>query len=87
MRDSLPFKDGKAKFDYVKNMTHDGWRMTFPYYIDLYKTGTTAVSGDVVITLKRGNNVLATLHGASLGGCSPNGYASFNPWAVQAPSL
>lgn len=173
MRDSPPFKEGKAKFDYVTGQTHDGWRLTLPYYIDLYKTGTTTVgiesviawytlhlasscdiadttintatqlqeefepppgrtiffsavlaspanvsisvggntrpspwtkepyggvgvyhgsfpasdfSGDVVITLKRGNDVLTTLRGALVGGCGPGGFANFNPWVGSALS-
>ena len=154
-------------------MTHDGWRMTLPYYIDLYKTDMTTVaaeiltawyvlhgpscdigettintathlqeemepvttrtiffsavlaspanvsisvggvsrpspwtkepyggvgvyhgswpagdvSGNVVITLKRGNDVLATLNGRDAGGCGPNGLFNFNPWVGMAPSV
>ncbi|KAK2770088.1 hypothetical protein CKAH01_04431, partial [Colletotrichum kahawae] len=33
------FVTGKAPFNFAKNMPHDGWRMTLPFWIDYYKNG------------------------------------------------
>ena len=35
---------GKAPFNYVENMPHDGWRQFLPYIIDTYKNNISTVT-------------------------------------------
>lgn len=63
VRDSPPFKEGKAIFDYVSGQTHDGWRITLPYYIDLYKTGTTTITQESVVAWYTLHSIPLCSHG------------------------
>lgn len=38
IHESGPFIDGKAAFDYISGRSHDGFRLTLPIWIDIYKT-------------------------------------------------
>jgi hypothetical protein len=38
-KDMELFEAGKAPMNYVKGMSHDGWRKFLPFYIGVYKTG------------------------------------------------
>ncbi|KAK3988676.1 glycosyl hydrolase family 71-domain-containing protein [Cladorrhinum sp. PSN332] len=35
---------GRAPYNYVSGMPHDGWRETLPFYISLFKTGTASIN-------------------------------------------
>ncbi|KAK7425988.1 putative suppressor of disruption of TFIIS [Neonectria magnoliae] len=41
---SPPFEHKDNLYDYVENMTHDGWRKMLPAWISLWKKGTTTVA-------------------------------------------
>ena len=45
-----PMHIGKAPFDYVKDMPHDGWRLFLPYVIDMYKSNITTVTEEGLVT-------------------------------------
>lgn len=64
---------GKAPFDYVSDMPHDGWRALLPFWIDMYKTGTASVSEEVLVTWYRVNPASA----CSSGGTSGNTASQF----------
>ncbi|KAH8903527.1 hypothetical protein BR93DRAFT_953239 [Coniochaeta sp. PMI_546] len=49
------FDIGKAPFNYVQDMPHDGWRDFLPYLISLYKTGTGSFNQKGVTTWYRRN--------------------------------
>lgn len=38
------FEIGKAPFNYVTNMPHDGWRLFLPFLIDTYKYGKATIT-------------------------------------------
>jgi|TARA_R110002003_G_scaffold279_12_gene18112 hypothetical protein len=38
------FTTGRAPYNYVENMPHDGWRTLLPFLISMYKTGTASIS-------------------------------------------
>lgn len=48
------FDYGKAPYNYVKDMPHDGWRKQLPWLIDLYKKGSTSSSEEnLVVSYRR----------------------------------
>ncbi|KAI3537270.1 glycosyl hydrolase family 18 [Colletotrichum abscissum] len=44
------FTVGDAPYNYVKEMPHDGWRTHLPFLIDLYKTGSSSVTKESMVT-------------------------------------
>ncbi|KAH8881777.1 hypothetical protein GQ53DRAFT_667060 [Thozetella sp. PMI_491] len=50
LRQSPPFADGKAAFDYVSGMPHEGWLSTLPYWTSMYKTGTASITKESITT-------------------------------------
>ena len=55
---------GKAAYNYAEGFPHDGWRMTLPFIIDLYKTGKATISQEALTVWHRVNPVTS--------GCSSN---------------
>jgi hypothetical protein len=49
VRQSPPFEHPGNLYDYIENMTHDGWRKTLPAWINLWKKGTTTVAKEEVV--------------------------------------
>ncbi|KAF7590107.1 hypothetical protein BBP40_003263 [Aspergillus hancockii] len=47
------FKTGRAPFNYVNDMPHDGWRELLPFLIDTYKNGRAYVDEEKVVTWYR----------------------------------
>ncbi|KAK5660587.1 hypothetical protein OQA88_13146, partial [Cercophora sp. LCS_1] len=47
------FTDGKAPFNYAKDMPHDSWCETFHFQIDLYKRGTATIAQERLVTWYR----------------------------------
>ncbi|KAF0324854.1 glycosyl hydrolase family 71 [Colletotrichum asianum] len=47
------FEYGKAPFNYVRDMPHDGWRLLLPFLIDLYKNGHATINREGVVTWYR----------------------------------
>ncbi|PKX88853.1 uncharacterized protein P174DRAFT_464602 [Aspergillus novofumigatus IBT 16806] len=43
------FDIGRAPFNYIKDMPHNGWRETLPYYISMYKSGTATVTEERLV--------------------------------------
>ncbi|OJJ98707.1 hypothetical protein ASPACDRAFT_30615 [Aspergillus aculeatus ATCC 16872] len=43
------FAAGRAPYNYVENMPHDGWREVLPYMIDTYKNGRSSVSEEKIV--------------------------------------
>ncbi|PYI21842.1 hypothetical protein BO99DRAFT_316686, partial [Aspergillus violaceofuscus CBS 115571] len=44
------FDIGRAPFNYVENMPHDGWRALLPFVIDMYKSNTTVIVNEGLVT-------------------------------------
>jgi hypothetical protein len=55
---------GRAPYDYITNMPHDGWRDILPFFIDMYKTGQGTVKTETAVFWYRPNVV---------SGCSRSG--------------
>ncbi|KAF7164009.1 hypothetical protein CNMCM5623_008648 [Aspergillus felis] len=47
------FNIGRAPFNYVTGMPHDGWRLILPFFIDMYKQGTATVTEEGVVAWYR----------------------------------
>jgi hypothetical protein len=47
------FDIGRAPFNYVDGMPHDGWRETLPYYISMYKTGSASITSETLVSWYR----------------------------------
>jgi hypothetical protein len=58
------FDIGKAPYNYVLDYPHDAWRDLLPFLIDLYKTGSASMGGDIATFWYRPNPVSS---------CSPGG--------------
>jgi glycosyl hydrolase family 71 len=61
------FERGLSPFNYALNMPHDGWWLTLPYWIDMYKTGTTSVTREGVSAWYRQAPGLACPSGGTTG--------------------
>ncbi|KAE8132052.1 glycosyl hydrolase family 71-domain-containing protein [Aspergillus pseudotamarii] len=51
----VAFLTGRAPYNYVQDMPHDGWRTQLPYLIDLYKTGTSSMTKENLVIWYRTN--------------------------------
>jgi len=40
---------GKAPYNYVLGMPHDGWRETLPFYISMFKSGTASINQERLV--------------------------------------
>ncbi|KAK7429859.1 Glucan endo-1,3-alpha-glucosidase agn1 [Neonectria magnoliae] len=60
VRKSPPFEHKDNFYDYIENMTHDGWRKTLPAWISLWKKGTTTVAKEEVAMWYRRRHHLNT---------------------------
>lgn len=47
------FEIGKAPFNFVEGMPHDGWRHMLPYYISMYKTGSASFDYETIVAWYR----------------------------------
>ncbi|KAL4929521.1 glycosyl hydrolase family 71-domain-containing protein [Aspergillus undulatus] len=61
------FDIGRAPFNYVKDMPHDGWRETLPYYISMYKNGSATVTEERLVAWYRVNKNGACSDGSTTG--------------------
>ena len=61
------FDIGRAPFNYVRGMPHDGWRETLPYYISMYKYGTATITQERVVSWYRVNKNGACSDGGTTG--------------------
>ncbi|KAE8416193.1 glycosyl hydrolase family 71-domain-containing protein [Aspergillus pseudocaelatus] len=48
---------GRAPYDYITNMPHDGWRDILPFFIDMYKTGKGTIKTETAVFWYRPNIV------------------------------
>ncbi|OLN87233.1 Mutanase Pc12g07500-like protein 2 [Colletotrichum chlorophyti] len=77
------FEYGKAPFNYVQDMPHDGWRLLLPFLIDLYKYGTAAIHREGVVTWYRLHPGHAGDSGGTTGNTSSHGQELFHPAEIM----
>ncbi|KAG4436963.1 hypothetical protein IFR05_007533 [Cadophora sp. M221] len=63
------FETGRAPFNYVKGMPHDGWRVFLPYLISTYKNNISSIAQEALSVWYRVN---PTTSGCSFGGTTGN---------------
>jgi hypothetical protein len=78
-RQYVAFDIGKAPFNYVSGMPHDGWREFLPYLISLYKTGTASVTREGLVSWYRLNPNGACGDGGTTGNTAYQLQLEFSP--------
>lgn len=63
----VAFTTGKAPYNYVRDMPHDGWRLQLPYVIDQYKNGKASVAEESLVVWYRKQSRLACDGGGTTG--------------------
>lgn len=77
------FDIGRAPFNYVRGMPHDGWRETLPYYISMYKFGTASISQDLVVAWYRVNKNGVCSDGGTTGNTANQLQLEYSPNAMM----
>ncbi|KAK8045050.1 hypothetical protein PG993_005074 [Apiospora rasikravindrae] len=62
-----PFQGGKAPYNYVEGLSHDGWRLFLPYLIKQYKTGSASIDKEGLVTWYRTQPGKACATGGTVG--------------------
>ncbi|KAK4096690.1 carbohydrate-binding module family 24 protein [Parathielavia hyrcaniae] len=73
------FDIGRAPFNYAKDMPHDGWRETLPYYISMYKLGSATITRELVVTWYRVNKNGACSDGGTTGNTASQLQFEYSP--------
>ncbi|KAK1778937.1 mutanase [Copromyces sp. CBS 386.78] len=73
---------GRAPFNYVKNMAHDGWRAFLPFVISLFKTGTASFNKEGITAWYRLNPNYACNNGGTTGNTANQLQYEFLPEAI-----
>ncbi|KAJ9367746.1 CAZyme family GH71 and CBM24 [Paecilomyces variotii] len=73
------FTIGKAPFNYATNMPHDGWRLTLPFWIDMYKKGTAEVTEEHIVAWYRLTPAAACDSGGTSGNTASQLQIEFPP--------
>jgi hypothetical protein len=73
------FNVGRAPFNYATGMPHDGWRLTLPFFIDMYKQGTATVTEEGVVAWYRLSPGAACGSGGTSGNTASQLQIEFSP--------
>ncbi|KAL2126620.1 hypothetical protein VTI74DRAFT_527 [Chaetomium olivicolor] len=73
------FDIGRAPFNYVRGMPHDGWRETLPYYIKMYKFGTASITQERLVSWYRLNKNGACSDGGTTGNTAQQLQLEYSP--------
>lgn len=73
------FTIGKAPFNYVTDMPHDGWRLFLPYVIDMYKNGIATVTKQGLVGWYRLTPKAACSDGGTTGNTATQLQVEFYP--------
>ncbi|KAL4994735.1 glycosyl hydrolase family 71-domain-containing protein [Aspergillus recurvatus] len=73
------FDIGRAPFNYAKDMPHDGWRETLPYYISMYKDGSATVTEERLVAWYRVNKNEACSNGGTTGNTASQLQFEYSP--------
>lgn len=77
------FDIGRAPFNYVTDMPHDGWRETLPYYISMYKSGSAAITQERAVAWYRLNKNGACSDGGTTGNTANQLQFEYSPNAMM----
>ncbi|KAJ0305351.1 hypothetical protein Brms1b_010895 [Colletotrichum noveboracense] len=81
------FEVGNAPFNYANNRPHDGWRLTLPFWIDLYKTGRATITHEGIVTWYRTSPASACFDGGTVGNTASQLQMEFAPEAVMQDKI
>ncbi|KAH8904986.1 putative alpha-1,3-glucanase [Coniochaeta sp. PMI_546] len=77
------FDIGKAPFNYVSEMPHDGWRQFLPYIISLYKTGVATLTQEGLVAWYRLNPNGACGDGGTTGNTASQLQLEYSPNVIM----
>lgn len=77
------FDIGRAPFNYVLNMPHDGWRQHLPYLIDTYKNGIASITQESLVIWYRPSQVRSCATGGTTGNTASQLQLEFQPYDVE----
>ncbi|QYT03219.1 Mutanase [Trichoderma simmonsii] len=82
-----PFDVGKAPFNYVENMPHDGFRAHLPFLIDMYKGGQPAIGQESLVVYYRNTPGAACASGGTTGNTASQLQIEFEPSAIMEDNI
>ncbi|KAI8314378.1 Mutanase [Colletotrichum sp. SAR11_240] len=77
------FVTGRAPFNFARDMPHDGWRMTLPFWIDYYKNGKATVTKEGIMGWFRTTPVATCSDGETSGNTASQLQLEFSPAEVM----
>ncbi|KAK3388416.1 putative alpha-1,3-glucanase [Sordaria brevicollis] len=80
--EAFDMNHGRAPFNYVKNMPHDGWRAFLPFVISLFKTGTASFRQEGITAWYRPNPNGACNNGGTTGNTATQLQYEYPPEAI-----
>jgi hypothetical protein len=78
---------GRAPFNYISNMPHDGWRLFLPYWIDMYKHGKPSITKEGIMGWYRKNPASLCYGGATTGNTASQLQIEFDPAEVAQDKI
>ncbi|KAI8189636.1 Mutanase [Colletotrichum sp. SAR 10_75] len=77
------FVTGRAPFNFARDMPHDGWRMTLPFWIDYYKNGKATVTQEGIMGWFRTTPAATCSDGETSGNTASQLQLEFSPAEVM----
>ncbi|KAI8245335.1 hypothetical protein K4K55_002335 [Colletotrichum sp. SAR 10_96] len=77
------FITGRAPFNFARDMPHDGWRMTLPFWIDYYKNGKATVTQEGIVGWFRTTPAATCSDGETSGNTASQLQLEFSPAEVM----
>ncbi|KAI8270287.1 Mutanase [Colletotrichum sp. SAR 10_98] len=77
------FITGRAPFNFARDMPHDGWRMTLPFWIDYYKNGKATVTQEGIMGWFRTTPAATCSDGETSGNTASQLQLEFSPAEVM----
>ncbi|KAF4825555.1 Mutanase [Colletotrichum siamense] len=77
------FVTGRAPFNFARDMPHDGWRMTLPFWIDYYKNGKATVTQEGIMGWFRTTPAAKCSDGETSGNTASQLQLEFSPAEVM----
>lgn len=78
---------GKAPFNYVEGMPHDGWRHLLPFMIDMWKNGVATATEEAVVSWYRLAPGRACDSGGTTGNTAQQVQTEVTPWSLAQDKI
>ncbi|KAL6229448.1 glycosyl hydrolase family 71-domain-containing protein [Aspergillus navahoensis] len=81
------FDIGRAPYNYVTDMPHDGWRLFLPFLIDIYKYGTATIHKEGLTVWHRPQPAAACSDGGTSANTASQFQVEFKPASVVQDNI